>query len=304
MKLFVNDETSSLRAVVLGVADSFGGTPSLNETYDPKSKEHIVAGTFPVEADLKQEMDGVESVLLKYNVNVLRPEILQDTNQVFARDIGFVIEDKFVVPNIISDRVHEQDGITFLTKQMSDDQIVEMPKGAFAEGGDVMPWKGRLYVGYSEEEDYNHYKVSRTNKAGVEFLSNQFPNLEVIGIELNKSDTNPRENALHLDCCFQPIGLDQCIIYKGGFKNESDYEMMIDHFGSDNCILIDKDEMYNMCSNVFSISSKVIISEVNFIRLNDELERRGFTVEKVKYAEVAKMEGLLRCSTLPLEREL
>ena len=106
-----------------------------------------------------------------------------------------------------------------------------------------------------------------------------------------------------MDGCFQPIGRDQCIIYKGVFKNESDYEMMIDHFGSDNCILIDKDEMYNMCSNVFSISSEVIISEVNFIRLNDELERRGFTVEKVKYAEVAKMEGLLRCSTLPLIRE-
>ena len=57
-----------------------------------------------------------------------------------------------------------------------------------------------------------------------------------------------------------------------------------------------------MYSNVFSISPEVVISEESFVSLNDELERRGFTVEKVPYSEAAKMEGLLRCSTLPLER--
>jgi N-dimethylarginine dimethylaminohydrolase len=33
------------------------------------------------------------------------------------------------------------------------------------------------------------------------------------------------------------------------------------------------------------------------------LEEKGFTVEKVSYSEIAKQEGLLRCSTLPLIRE-
>ena len=31
--------------------------------------------------------------------------------------------------------------------------------------------------------------------------------------------------------------------------------------------------------------------------------KKGFTVEKVPYSEIAKQEGLLRCSTLPLIRE-
>jgi len=302
IKILIKDETAPLRSVVLGTGESFGGVPDIQEAYDPKSREHILDGTFPVEEDIIKEMEAVASTLRKHGVEVYRPKVLPDTNQVFARDIGFVIGNKFIVPNIIDDRANEKEGIKDLLEQIDPKQVLMMPKGAYAEGGDVMPWKEKLYIGYSEDEDYNKYQVSRTNRAGVEFLRDQFPNCEFYAFELKKSDTDPKENALHLDCCFQPIGHDQCIIYKGGFKNEKDYELLVSQFGKENCIEITKDEMYNMNSNVFSISPKVIISEQGFTRLNEELERRGFTVERVPYVETAKMEGLLRCSTLPLER--
>ena len=58
-----------------------------------------------------------------------------------------------------------------------------------------------------------------------------------------------------------------------------------------------------MNSNIFSISEDVIISEKNFTRLNSWLRNQGFIVEEVPYSEIAKQEGLLRCSTLPLIRE-
>jgi N-dimethylarginine dimethylaminohydrolase len=60
--------------------------------------------------------------------------------------------------------------------------------------------------------------------------------------------------------------------------------------------------MYDMCANIFSVNPNLIISSKNFVRLNKELRDRGFKVEEVKYNETAKMEGLLRCSTLPLRR--
>ena len=47
----------------------------------------------------------------------------------------------------------------------------------------------------------------------------------------------------------------------------------------------------------------VVISEKNFTRLNTWLRSKGITVEEVSYAEIAKQEGLLRCSTLPLIRD-
>ena len=58
-----------------------------------------------------------------------------------------------------------------------------------------------------------------------------------------------------------------------------------------------------MNPNVFSISEKIIISEKGFSRLNSKLRKRGFIVEEISYAEIAKMSGLFRCSTMPLIRE-
>ena len=73
-------------------------------------------------------------------------------------------------------------------------------------------------------------------------------------------------------------------------------------FGIENCIEISREEMYQMGANVFSVAPNLVISERGFDRINLELRNRGYTVEEIKYSETAKMEGLLRCSTLPLER--
>jgi N-dimethylarginine dimethylaminohydrolase len=303
MEIYVNDETSPLRAVVLGSARNFGGTPSLDEAYDPKTKEHILAGTFPVEDDLIREMDGFRDVLERHGIKVYRPEVLGQYNQIFSRDIGFVIEDKFIKPRILKNRTKEIEGIQYIIDQIPAEQMVYVPDGARMEGGDVMPWKDHIFVGYSKKEDFEEYVVARTNEEGLDFLRSAFPNKQVVGFELNKSDDNPRENALHLDCCFQPIGTSMGIIYPGGFKNRKEYEYLVDYFGKDNLIEITQEEMYLMNSNVFSISPEVIVSEISFTRLNQELRARGFTVEAIPYSETAKMEGLLRCSTLPLLRE-
>jgi N-dimethylarginine dimethylaminohydrolase len=78
---------------------------------------------------------------------------------------------------------------------------------------------------------------------------------------------------------------------------------LVDFFGIDNIFEITSLEMYNMFSNVFSISPDVVVSERNFTRLNNWLRKQGFVVEEIPYAEISKQEGLLRCSTLPLIRE-
>jgi N-dimethylarginine dimethylaminohydrolase len=302
INVFVNDETSPLRAVILGTAKGVGDVPNLDDAYDPKSKEHIEAGTYPKEADMVKEMEAFAKVLEKHGVKVYRPEIIEDYNQIFSRDIGFVIEDKFIKPRILKDRKEEIKGIQYVLEQINPAEIVSVPEDVRVEGGDVMPWKDQIFVGYSEKEDFEKYIVSRTNKAGVDFLAKEFPNKTVKGFQLNKSDEVAKDNALHLDCCFQPIGENQAIIYKGGFKKEEEYQYLVDYFGEDNLIQITRDEMYEMNSNVFSISPKVVVLEENFTRLAGILEAKGFTVEKVPYAEISKMEGLLRCSTLPLER--
>lgn len=166
-----------------------------------------------------------------------------------------------------------------------------------------MPWKDHIFVGYSKAEDFDKYTVSRTNEAAVNYLKRTFPDFTVKAFELKKSDDDPRENALHLDCCFQPVGKDKAVIYRGGFKNVEDADFLINFFGAENIFEITKEEMYEMNSNFFSISQKVVISDSSFKRLNEQFRKWGLTVEEVYYRETAKMEGLLRCSTMPLRRK-
>ncbi len=294
------DETAPLEAVVLGTASSMGGVPPLDKTYDPKSRQHIIAGTFPDESDLVQEMEGVRKVFERYDVEVYRPESIADLNQIFSRDIAFVIEDKLVIPCVTHERKQESDGIEHITSQV--ENVLLPDEHLFMEGGDIMPWKGNLFVGYSKPADFEQFTVSRTNEDSLVYLQETFPNWSVRGFELKKSDEDPKENALHLDCCFQPVGEDKAVIYPGGFKNPEDVTFLRDFFGSGNLFEITKEEMYEMNSNFFSIRPDVVISDKSFTRLNTQLTQWGIKVEKVNYREVAKMEGLLRCTTMPLRR--
>ncbi|MEP5253556.1 MAG: arginine deiminase-related protein [Winogradskyella arenosi] len=303
MKLNIENETSKLKAVILGTAESNGPIPSLEEAYDPKSIQHIKAGTYPKEADMVSEMEAVAAVLEKYDVTVYRPQVIQDYNQIFSRDIAFVIEDKLVKANILPDREREYEAIQHVLDQIGTDNIIELPEECHVEGGDVMPYNDYIFIGTYSGGDYSDYITARTNMDAVIALQEVFPEKTVKSFELRKSNTDPKENALHLDCCFQPIGKDKAILHKNGFLVEREYEWLVDFFGEENIFEITKDEMYNMNSNIFSISEDVVISEKNFTRLNTWLRENGFTVEEVAYAEIAKQEGLLRCSTMPLIRD-
>lgn len=303
LKINVKNETSKLKAVVLGTAKSNGPTPSVEDCYDPKSKQHVLAGTYPKEAAMVLEMEAVAKVFEKYNVEVFRPEIIENYNQIFARDIAFVIDDKFIKANILPDRDREYEAIQYIIAQINPENVIELPEECHVEGGDVMPWNDYIFVGTYSGEDYPDYITARTNTDAVIALQELFPNKTVKAFELRKSNTDAKENALHLDCCFQPIGKNKAILHKKGFLVEKEYEWLVDFFGKENIFEITKEEMYNMNSNIFSISEDVIISEKNFTRLNTWLREQDFTVEEVPYAEIAKQEGLLRCSTMPLFRE-
>ena len=303
LELNIKNETSRLRAVVLGTAVNNGPTPSIDEAYDPKSLEHIIAGTYPREEDMTVEMQELNHVFEKYQVTVFRPKVMENYNQIFARDIGFVIDDVFIKSNILPDREQELDAIQYVIDQINPSKVVRPPEEVHIEGGDVMLWKDYIFIGTYKGSDYKDYITARTNREGVQYIKDLFPNKIIKEFDLVKSKIEARDNALHLDCCFQPVGENKGIIYKRGFREEADYLFLVKLFGKENLFHISREEMYNMNSNVFSIDTNVVVSEKNFTRLNNWLRANGFVVEEIPYAEIAKQEGLLRCSTLPLIRD-
>lgn len=301
MEILVSSETSKLRSVIIGIADSLGEKPVLSDLYDPKSIENLKKGTYPTEKDMIQELQNFVIILEKYNIKVYRPELIKDYNQIFSRDIGFVIDNFFFKSNILPKRANEFNGITSILSKFSY-QFVSMPENCHIEGGDVLYHMNNIFIGFYDKYDYKNLFTARTNKSAVEFLIDFFPEKKIKAFHLNKSLTDPKKNILHLDCCLQIVGKNKAIIHPEAFTFKKDYKWLVDFFGSKNIFEINAEEMYDMTSNVLSINDHTVVSQPKFNRLNRWLRSHNIFVEEVDLTEVSKQEGLFRCTSLPLVR--
>jgi N-dimethylarginine dimethylaminohydrolase len=289
--------------VLLGRADHSGSSPSIEDAYDLKSRYHIENGTYPKEKDLMGQLDGMRQALEKQGVLVLRPDLIEGCNQIFARDIGFVIDDFFFLSNILPARAHELNAINEIISQIPSEKIISCPKEVHVEGGDVIVYGDYVFVGYYDQQDYPEMITARTNRNAVSFLKDFFPNKKVIGMELIKYKTDAYNNVLHLDCCFQPVGHDKAIVYPQGFIDPATYDCLQNFFGQNNLYVLDKNGLYEMYTNILSLRPDLVISDPSFVALNQWLRSNGIEVIPVDYHEVSKQGGLFRCTTLPLIRK-
>lgn len=301
MEFLVSGETSRLRSVIIGIANSSGNIPVLSELYDPKSIENLKKGTYPLETDMIKELENFVGVLKKYDVEVFRPRLIKDYNQIFTRDIGFVIDNFFFKSNILPKRAKEFEGISSILSGFHN-KIVTVPQDLHIEGGDVLYQSNTIFVGYYDFDDYSDLFTARTNKVALDYFIKFFPEKKVKGFHLNKSLTNAKKNILHLDCCLQIIAKNKAIIHPEAFTYKEDYLWLIDFFGKHNVFEISENEMYDMTSNILSVNNETVISQPKFIRLNNWLKNHDIVVEEVDLSEVSKQEGLFRCSSLPLIR--
>lgn len=289
MDLFVSNETSQLESVILGIGKDKGAPRGIN----PSIRMHLENNTYPTEQDIRSEISTFEDALKKSGVQVLRTSNLSDVNQIFTRDIGFVIEDHFFVSNMkYPSRALEFEGIKPIVQQLDGSKVVEVPDEITMEGGDVILWNDYIFLGLGE----------RTTRDAVGFLQQYFPQKTIIGFDLVVDPQDASNNILHLDCTFQPIGQDEAIIYRDGFKSTPDE--LLELFPKSKLIEITKQEKNQMFPNIFSVSSNKIVIEKGFSRLKQILQGRGYDLLEVAYSETSKLSGLLRCSTLPLKRKL
>ena len=298
----VDNEYSTLKSVILGLAEDMGDPPKAFDVYDPRSLYHIKNNSYPDESDVKIELESFYKILLKHNVDVLRPKNIKHCNQIFARDLGFTISNIFFQSNIVPNREEELLGVSDVFKTL-DAGVVKLPDYMHIEGGDVIIHNEKLFIGTYSGEDYSELITARTNQESVNYLEKMIPNKEIMSIDIKKSNTDIFKNTLHLDCCFQPIGKYKAIICPDAFVNKSDVDYLINYFGKKNMYIAYGQEAYMLISNLLVLSPEVIVSDKRFKNMNTWLENNGFLVEKISYQNVSKMSGLFRCSTLPLLRD-
>ena len=137
LNINIENEYSRLKTVILGIADNLGNPPSESDAFDPRSLYHIKNKSYPVEKDLKKEVDSFKKKLTKHKVEVLRPNNIDDCNQIFARDLGFVISNMFFLSNIVPNRQDEIEGIKEILNHL-DVGVIKLPEFMHIEGGDII----------------------------------------------------------------------------------------------------------------------------------------------------------------------
>ena len=118
-----------------------------------------------------------------------------------------------------------------------------------------MPWNDHIFIGTYTAADYPDWITARTNKAAVDFIAGQFPDKTIKSFELRKS-TNARENALHLDCCFQPLGKGKAILHKNGFLVEEEYQWLVNFFGKENIEIVVSKKFNEKWFNISPVPTK------------------------------------------------
>tara|TARA_Y200000002_G_scaffold158117_1_gene130725 strand:- start:470 stop:1384 length:915 start_codon:yes stop_codon:yes gene_type:complete len=300
MNIQINSETSSLKEVLIGNSYNFKSPLNFRDLYDPTSLINYLKGRYPIKFRLQNQLSKLKKTLIKNGVIVHELDIV-NTNQIFSRDLGFVIDDKFFLSSIIPDREHELKGLKSILKNINN--IVRLPKSAHIEGGDVVVDKNHVFIGYYGKNDYKNQITARTNKKAIRIMRDKLKNKEIFPIELIKSSTKPSINALHLDCCFQPVSKNKAVICKEAFANKIELNFLISYFGEQNIFEVTLKEMSRLYCNFFSINENTVITDKRFTRLIKWFNEIGMKVEKIDFSEISKLGGLFRCCTLPLRRE-
>ena len=300
MNLNINSETSKLKEVLIGNSYNFKSPLNFRDLYDPTSLLNYLKGKYPNKFRLQSQLSELKKILIKYGVKVHELDT-EDTNQIFARDLGFVIQDNFFVSSIIPDREKELNGLRSLLSNVKN--VIKLPKSAHIEGGDVVVTEDHVFIGYYDKNDYKSQITARTNKKAIKMIKELIKKKEVFPIELIKSSITPSLNALHLDCCFQPVSKNKAVMCKEAFANKIELNFLISYYGEKNIFNVTLDEMSKLYCNFFSINENTVITDKRFKRLMDWFCDIGLNVEKLDFSEISKLGGLFRCCTLPLIRE-
>ena len=170
----IENEYSGLKTVILGIASDLGDPPTESDAYDPRSLYHIKNNSYPIEDDLLREVDIFYNKLIKHNVEVIRPNNIINCNQIFTRDIGFVIENYFFKSNILPKRSKEFQGIEYILNNFNG-KIINIPENVHVEGGDVLTNFDDIFIGYYDNDDYSDLFTARTNRDAVNYFKEFFP---------------------------------------------------------------------------------------------------------------------------------
>ncbi|MFE9943213.1 dimethylarginine dimethylaminohydrolase family protein [Bacillus velezensis] len=268
-------EFDALQTVILCRPEHMAIKDIINGT-----QKHFKQENINISVALKQHSEFID-ILRSHQIEVvLLPADPALPEQVFTRDIGFVLGETAFISNMAAS---VRQGEEKVFQNLLDNKKIPYTrlKKANIEGGDILIADGTVYAGLSK----------RTDKAAVRELREALPEMTVVPIPL-------KEDFLHLDCVFNMISETEALYCKNGLR-QKEIDLLAER---SEMIEVPEEEQFTLGPNILSIGNQTIISLPQHRHTNRELRKRGYTVIETEFSEIIKSGGSFRCCTLPLVR--
>lgn len=221
------------------------------------------------------------NLLINENVNIQFLDPIYGKNQVFTRDVGFVIDDIFFISKIKNP--HRKKEILALENFIHPLHKKIYKFNNFIEGGDVLIHNNVIFVGLS----------SRTSIEGVYELQNYLnsisKNFKVIPIRFNY------KKMLHLDCVFNILFDNHAII------SNYVYDIPLINKYIHHLYFISNKSARKLGTNFINLGKKRIVTSNK--EVFSLLKNLNFKPIYCNYSEIMKAGGSFTCSTLPIFRK-
>lgn len=226
-----------------------------------------------------KQYNNLINTLSEYGVKLHFFDLNGSTSQVFTRDIGFIIQDILFISKLtLPDRQSEINGlIDFVHKHNIKHHIMQN----YAEGGDILVNHNKIFIGQG----------NRTCEKAVNEISNVLSANNML-FELVRVYFEPSK--IHLDCVFDILGKDTCIISDDVFNPQD----VVKHFSK--IIEAPRSELDSLAINIISIDNNTILcSSESF---TNSLKKNGYNSIYINFSEIIKASGSLNCCVFPINR--
>lgn len=216
------------------------------------------------------------NLISREGVKVQFLEPIYGENQVFTRDVGFVIGDRLFISKISNkERIQETKALEKYIKNYNL-KVCKMKNNI--EGGDVIVYENYIFIGLSKRTTLEAIKELK------EYINEYNMGYEIVEINFNK------EKMLHLDCVFNILGKDQCIISNYLYDKEKIKKRI------KTCYNIDQNTSEELGTNILSLGEmRIVTSNKTVFNI---LKNADFKVFYLDYSEILKAGGGFTCSTL------
>lgn len=200
--------------------------------------------------------------------------------QVFTRDIGFVIGENIFVSKMASDIRKGEEKVLENFLQNHDLKYNKLHANKI-EGGDVIVDGDIVFIGMG----------NRTCLEATRELQKKLPNHSIIPLSFDPK-------YLHLDCLFNILSSEIALIYPEAF-DQATLESLEKRY---QLVEVSSDEQFSLGTNVLSIGNNKVISQPQNTKVNQSIRSLGFEVIEVDFSEIIKSGGSFRCCSMPLKR--